>query len=51
LWVRILDHGTKQAKTEDIEIPSDNLNIDDWWWVMPGVDKPMDALMQISLNK
>lgn len=50
LWVRLVTGENKTAVTEAIEIPSDNLNIDEWTWNMPGVSGAMETTMQITLN-
>jgi hypothetical protein len=45
LWVRLVTGENKTAVTEAIEIPSDNLNIDEWTWNMPGVSGAMETTM------
>lgn len=51
LWVRLINPDTKAPVTEEIEIPSDNLSIDEWSWNLPPVSGPMEILMQITLNQ
>lgn len=50
LWVRLLNHESQKPITEEIEINSDDLNIDEWTWTLPPVDKPQDTMMQITIN-
>lgn len=38
LWVRLLNSEGMHPVTEEIEIPSDNLHIDEWYWYMPAVN-------------
>jgi hypothetical protein len=51
LWVRLVQPESKKPVTEEIEIPSEQLNIDEWTWTLPPVTGPMDVVMQITLNQ
>lgn len=51
LWVRMFDANGSQPITEDIEIDSDNLHIDEWTWNLPPVKQPIETIMQITLNR
>jgi hypothetical protein len=42
---------SKALVTEEIELPQDQLHIDEWTWTLPPVSGPMDVLMQITLNQ
>jgi hypothetical protein len=50
LFVRLVNSETKIPVTEEIEIPSEQLNIDEWTWTLPPVSGPMETFIQISLN-
>lgn len=50
MWVRLVHTDTKKPITEEIEIPPEQLNIDEWTWTLPPVSGPMDVLMEITLN-
>lgn len=51
LWVRLLNFDSKAPVTEEIEIPQDSLNIDEWTWLMPPVNVSQEVMIQISLNQ
>lgn len=51
LWVRMINPDSRAPLTEEIEIPSDQLHIDEWTWYMPAVSGPMETYMQITLNQ
>lgn len=51
LWVRLIHVESKAPLTEEIEIPSDNLHIDEWTWTLPPVKAPEETIMQITLNQ
>jgi hypothetical protein len=44
------DIETKNLTTEEIEIRSDDLNVDEFSWYLPPVDKKKDTVIEISLN-
>lgn len=50
LWVRMINHETRIPVTDAIEIPAENLHIDEWTWNLPHVTSPMETTMQITLN-
>ena len=50
MWVRLVNPDTLSPVTDEIEIPSENLHIDEWYWYMPAVNNSQDVLMQITLN-
>lgn len=37
MWVRMVNPENGKPETEEIEIASDNLRIDEWTWYMPAV--------------
>jgi hypothetical protein len=51
LWVRLINPDTKKPVTENIEIPQDDLHIDEWTWTLPPVNGPQETYMQITLNQ
>lgn len=51
MWVRLVNPESLSPVTDEIEIPSENLHIDEWYWYMPAVNNSQDVLMQITLNQ
>lgn len=51
LWVRLLSLDTRAPVTEEIEIPPEDLHIDEWTWTLPPVQGAMEVMMQITLNR
>jgi hypothetical protein len=45
LWVRLVHADSKKPVTEEIEIPPEQLNIDEWTWTLPPVSGPMEIVM------
>jgi len=43
MWVRLINAESNKVISEDIEVNSDNLHIDEWTWYMPGVEGAMDT--------
>lgn len=46
----MINHETRIPVTDAIEIPAENLHIDEWTWNLPHVTSPMETTMQITLN-
>jgi hypothetical protein len=51
LWIRLINPESRKPVTEDIEIPQDDLHIDEWTWTLPPVNGPQETIMQITLNQ
>jgi len=51
MWARMVNPEKGTNLTEDIEISSDNLHIDEWTWYMPSVSGASESLIQITLNQ
>jgi len=43
MWARLVNMETNHPMTENIEVQTDNLSIDEWTWNMPEVSGPMEA--------
>lgn len=51
LWVRMVNPDNMKPISEEIEIDSDNLAIDEWSWTIPAVNGSQQSMIQITLNQ
>lgn len=51
MWARLVDQKSQILPGTDKEIPPESLNIDEWWWSIPGINTTGDYMMEISLNR